>query len=175
MNEKQKFSTLRFTGRFPPAGFTVSRHPGFGLPGKAGGRARRSPPGTGCADCTRLVAGPAERLDAGRLERASVPLQHLYNGALIANPHPQDREVTEQWAGHDLQLTITASVDSLIPEPSGREPCGLSDTPDMGPEPSGLGKRAAPVLWTEWRLREGLVLRQEVFAHVPGGKRSSRY
>jgi hypothetical protein len=29
---------------------------------------------------------------------------------------------------------------------------------------------ATPLLWTEWRLQEGLVIRQEVFSHVAGGR-----
>ncbi|HLA40075.1 MAG TPA: hypothetical protein VJ417_08765 [Candidatus Glassbacteria bacterium] len=93
----------------------------------------------------------------------------LYNGTLLANPDPQRREVTSAWAGLDLQLTVTPSVDNKIPEAAAGEPFQLSDTPDQGLGIQGWQDSVTPVLWTEWRLVQGLVLRQEVFAHLRGG------
>jgi len=171
MNEKRKFSTLRFTGRLSIR--LVLLCLGLLVP------ACREKPAAGPADSTPEPDVLTARSWWPAQQNVWTPVgwkDHLfrfnvlYNGALIAHPHPQGREVTEQWAGLDLQLTITPSVDSLIPEPSGREPYQMNDTPDMGLGLQGWENSAAPVLWTEWRLREGLVLRQEVFAHVPGGK-----
>ena len=41
--------------------------------------------------------------------------------------------------------------------------------PDRGVGCQGWNECTAPVLWTEWPLESGVVLRQEVFARLPGG------
>ncbi|MEA2064352.1 MAG: hypothetical protein U9P14_11680, partial [Gemmatimonadota bacterium] len=90
----------------------------------------------------------------------------LYNGTVIAQPHT--RKSTEKWAGQDIQLTVTPSAKGEIPESSRREPYQLSSTPDGGVGNQGWTENPTPVLWTEWPLRDGLVLRKEIFAHIPG-------
>ncbi len=92
----------------------------------------------------------------------------LYNGTVIAQPHPAGREITANWAGQGVQLTISPSEDGKIPERQGRQPYQLSSTPDRGLGNQGWTANPTPVLWTEWNLNAGLVLRKEIFAHIPG-------
>ena len=92
----------------------------------------------------------------------------LYNGTVIAQPHPAGRETTANWADQGVQLTVFPSEDDKIPEPPGREPYQLSSAPDRGLGNQGWTGNPSPVLWTEWNLNAGLVLRKEIFAHIPG-------
>ncbi|MFC1537540.1 hypothetical protein ACFL4P_01800 [Gemmatimonadota bacterium] len=95
----------------------------------------------------------------------------LYNGTIVAQPHPQGREATAPWAGQDLQVTFYPSVDGEIPVPSNNTlPYQLSATPDRGYGLQGWQDQTAPVLWTEWRLEEGLILQKEIFSHLLGTK-----
>jgi hypothetical protein len=86
----------------------------------------------------------------------------LYNGILVAEPF---RKPT---LGQGVQLTFIPSVEGKQPKsrPSTR-PYSLA-TEDGGVGEQGWNDGAAPVLRTEWR-RDGLVLREEVFAHLLGG------
>jgi len=92
----------------------------------------------------------------------------LYNGTVIAQPHPAGREITAKWAGQGVQLTIFPSPDGEIPQQQRLEPYQLSSKPDRGVGHQGWTANPTPVLWTDWKLNEGLVLRKEIFAHVPG-------
>ena len=82
----------------------------------------------------------------------------LFNGALVADPHVNRR--TKAWASAGLLLW-----------PSWADPV------DDGTVRQGWsGEHETPLLWTEWggsplaaAQAPGVVLRQEVFAHVPGG------
>jgi len=103
----------------------------------------------------------------------------VYDGAIIAHPvvSPvgQLKPHVEPYAGQGVQLTF-------IPSPSpylglgaiNLSTHGYAETtfPYAGRAPrvgnQGWNETPAPLLWSEWR-REGLVLRQEIFAHVSGG------
>lgn len=82
----------------------------------------------------------------------------LFNGALVADPYLNRR--TKAWASAGLLLW-----------PSWADPA------DDGTIRQGWSsEHDAPLLWTEWggsplaaARAPGVVLRQEVFAHVPGG------
>lgn len=104
----------------------------------------------------------------------------LYNGTIVANPHPL-REIS----GHPIktylapyrelgvQLTFIPSMDGACPlRPD--HPYQLSSTMDGGVGLQGWEDHPAPVLWTRWPLTYrygniGVVLRESVFAHTPGG------
>ena len=92
----------------------------------------------------------------------------LYNGTVIAQPHPTGREITSKWAGQGVQLTISPSADGEIPQQKRLEQYQLSSNPDRGQGHQGWTENPTPVLRTDWKLNEGLVLRKEIFAHVPG-------
>ncbi|HUU29887.1 MAG TPA: hypothetical protein VM123_18950 [archaeon] len=94
----------------------------------------------------------------------------LYNGTVVANPHfwHRDKALEEKWSGQSVQLTVTPSADGKIPEMRARVPYQLASGPDCGVGNQGWTANPTPVLWTEWPRREGLVLREEIFAHLPG-------
>ena len=92
----------------------------------------------------------------------------LYNGTVIAQPHPTGRETTAEWAGQGVQLTVYPSSDGKIPERQRLEPYQLSSNLDRGVGDQGWRANPAPVLRTDWKLNEGIVLRKEIFAHIPG-------
>ncbi len=102
----------------------------------------------------------------------------LYNGTVIAQPHPRtlkrfttERRLTAKWEGMDVRLTFTPSYDGEIPAWQIREPYQLISTADRGIGNQGWTDNPTPLLWTEWPLsEEGLVLRKEVFAHIPGAR-----
>ena len=103
----------------------------------------------------------------------------VYDGAVIAypavSPVGQLKPHVKPYAGQGVQLTF-------IPSPSpylglgaiNLSTHGYAETtfPYAGRAPrvgnQGWNETPAPLLWSEWR-REGLLLRQEVFAHVSGG------
>ena len=88
----------------------------------------------------------------------------LYNGTVIAQPHPAGREITAKGAGQGVQLTVSPSADGEIPKQQRLEPYQLSSNPDRGLGHQGWSENSTPVLWTDWKLNEGLVLRKEIFA-----------
>ena len=93
----------------------------------------------------------------------------VYNGTVVAQPHVRkSKRHTAVYAGQGVQLTITPSADGKLPEKPRREPYQLSSTPDGGVGRQGWADHATPVLWTEWLLPQGVVLGEEVFAHLPG-------
>ncbi len=85
----------------------------------------------------------------------------LDNGTLIAQP------VRYPSRGQGLQLTFLASRDGEPPASTATQPYPLH-TRDGEVGEQGWTDNAAPVLWTR-RRHDGMVLRQEVFAHLPGG------
>ncbi|MGI8963308.1 MAG: hypothetical protein ACR2GI_02255 [Thermomicrobiales bacterium] len=96
----------------------------------------------------------------------------VYDGTIIAEPCPHwttPRPNARRWLGQSCQLNFTPSPDDE-PPPLPGEPVRRWRID------GGLGNQGwrddhpTPVLWTEWRLQEGLVIRQEVFAHVRGGQ-----
>lgn len=84
----------------------------------------------------------------------------LYNGMISALPDLNRR--TEEWEGQGLQLGIWPSDRAEFPG-------HVSDPQDNGTVLQGWNDCSAPVLWSEW-AREGLLLREEVFGHIPGGR-----
>lgn len=105
----------------------------------------------------------------------------LYNGTIIADPHPlrdingtRIKTYLDPYEGRGVQLTITASPDGALPPRAGH-PYQLSSRPDGG---VGLqawdDARSAPVLQTRWPMttsngNTGVVVRQDVFTHASGG------
>ena len=106
----------------------------------------------------------------------------LYNGTIIAETHPLRampagpiKEYLNPYIGQGVQLTLTPSFDGSIPQRSDHS-YQLSSRPDGGVGMQGWDdEHATPVLWTRWPMNHlsgstGVVVRQEVFAHTPGGK-----
>ncbi|WP_165219650.1 hypothetical protein [Aquisphaera insulae] len=105
----------------------------------------------------------------------------IYNGTIVADPHPL-REINgrriktylDPFTGKGVQLTITAAPDGNLP-PRVDHPYQLSSRPDGGVGMQAWDdSHAAPVLQTRWPMmfftgNSGVVVRQDVFAHVPGG------
>lgn len=87
-------------------------------------------------------------------------------GAVLSGPKPNVR----QYQGKNFQLTVN------MPSRSGSYAPFPTQEHDMWSDDLGLRKQGwvadheTPVLWTEFRRQEGLVLRESVFAHVKGGK-----
>lgn len=86
----------------------------------------------------------------------------LWNGTICAEPCLNRR--TEAWKGQGIQLAFVPSIGEGYP---GRWP--VCHTRDDGMVMQGWNDGAAPVLWSEWS-NAGLLLRQDVFAHIPGGR-----
>jgi len=85
----------------------------------------------------------------------------LYNGILVAEPFRKPA------LGQGVQLTFIPSAAGEQPRSRPTRPYTLAKQ-DGGVGDQGWNEGATPVLWTQWR-RDGLVLREEVFAHLPGG------
>jgi len=84
----------------------------------------------------------------------------LFNGMITAQPDRNSR--TTAWQKQGIQLGV---YPSGVPS----SPYFISEPRDNGSVLQGWSDCAAPVLWSEW-VRHGLVLREEIFAHIPGGK-----
>lgn len=85
----------------------------------------------------------------------------LWNGTLIASPDRNRR--TTQYKDQGVQLTPILGLGpggSYLPTYVRR---------DNNMVKQGWRHRPAPVLWTQWSER-GLLIEQEVFAHIPGGR-----
>jgi hypothetical protein len=106
----------------------------------------------------------------------------LYNGTIVAEPHALRgsqhgaiKEYLNPFVGQGVQLSLSTSLDGAIP-PKIDHSYQLSSNPDGGVGMQGWDDRhAAPVLWTRWPFmhhtgNSGYVVRQEVFAHTPGGQ-----
>ena len=86
----------------------------------------------------------------------------VYDGTLMAAP------VRWPARGQGVQLTFLPSRDGAVPQPTTTQPYQLRGR-DGGVGDQGWNDGPAPVLWTRWR-QETITLRQEIFAHVPGGE-----
>lgn len=84
----------------------------------------------------------------------------LYNGMLLAIPDLNAR--TERWKGQGL-------VVGFFPSEKAEFPGWVSQPQDNNSVVQGWMPCDAPVLYSEW-ARDALVLRQEVFAHIPSGQ-----
>ncbi len=95
----------------------------------------------------------------------------LYNGTIICEPCPHfapPRPHALRWQGQSFQLNFT---------PLASEPPRLpAEVAQLWRTDGGVGiqgwnnDHSTPVLWTEWRLQDGLVIRQEIFSHIAGAK-----
>jgi hypothetical protein len=83
----------------------------------------------------------------------------LFNGTILADPDPWGR--LPMFKGLGVQLTV-------VPSPDGSYRQAPFLTRDTGGVRQGWLESDVPVLWSEWS-QDGLVLREEVFAHLPGG------
>src|SRR5688500_13235283 len=100
--------------------------------------------------------------------------QVVYNGHLLVTPAGKLlKPHTTQYADRQFQVNAYPSPDGTLPPmPTQDQKLKLID--------GGLGlqgwreDRVAPVLWTDFPRHEGVVLRQEVFGHVKGGKAVER-
>lgn len=97
----------------------------------------------------------------------------LYDGTLITafpfdkgpqNPVPIRPPIPEPWAQFAF---VPAASPEAVPA------FGSAIHEDYGDVIQGWEDRNAPVLWSEWQYG-GYLLRQSVFAHVPGGKELQR-
>ena len=86
----------------------------------------------------------------------------FWSGMIMAQPDRNRR--TERYAGEGAQITFLPSIRGAV---SARE--AAFAVHDDGMVNQGWLDTAAPVLWSEWS-NEGVLLRQYVFAHVPGGR-----
>ena len=91
----------------------------------------------------------------------------LFNGTIVASP--VQNGLTQQYAGEGVQLAFLPShsgewIDPASPQYPER---------DDGSVLQGWNPGEAPVLWSEW-ARDGLLLRQETFCHIPGGAAVAR-
>ncbi len=94
----------------------------------------------------------------------------LYNGTIICEPCPHfapPRPHALRWKGQSFQLNFSPLAD---------EPPALPQhVTQLWRTDGGVGIQGwvpdhpTPVLWTEWRLQNGLVVRQEIFSHIAGG------
>jgi len=96
----------------------------------------------------------------------------VYNGAIICEPCPHFAPVRPnalRWKGQSFQLTFMPTADGMpLPLPAQQTQLWRVDG---GQGIQGWDStHATPLLWTEWRLQEGLVIRQEIFSHVAGGQ-----
>ena len=93
----------------------------------------------------------------------------LYNGSVIISPgQPASRKPhAKQWLGEDFQLTFNSSENGK----TWPMPAGMALLRDWD---GGLGiqkwdpEHATPVLTTEFRNKDGVVLETKMFAHING-------
>ena len=91
----------------------------------------------------------------------------FYNGMLVCEPAPgfSPRLNSRPWIGKSFMLTFRASADGL-PKPLPDKNLSTWKI-DGGHGVQGWVKEhETPVLWTEYRSQEGIVLKSEVFAHI---------
>jgi len=96
----------------------------------------------------------------------------LYNGTVIVEPAPNwapMRKHSKEYMGQDFML-------SFFPSPSGTPPPLPPEVTSQWRIDGGRGiqgwrtDRETPVLYTDFPLQEGIVVRKEIFANVSGSK-----
>ena len=96
----------------------------------------------------------------------------LYNGDIITDPNGSwlsPRQQAIPFVGKDFLLSIRPTKDGL-PPPLPKERISVSKI-DGGVGIQGWNEQhETPVLYTDYPLQEGLVIRKEMFAHVEGGR-----
>ncbi len=98
-----------------------------------------------------------------------------YNGMIMANPAPEpDVIALAPWQGLGAQLSIMPSEKGEDPDRWRGGTYQMSADNGRRWTYHGLLDRPTPVIWTEWRQSfrsaVGFILRQDVFAHVSGGR-----
>lgn len=91
----------------------------------------------------------------------------LWNGSVVAKPRTTGSARAVRWKNEPpFHLSVVPSRQAQMP----REWTAnvSSRHADDGMVRQGWSKGDAPVLWSEW-VADGLALRGEIFAHVPGG------
>ncbi len=83
----------------------------------------------------------------------------LFNGTIVADTNPWGR--LPMFKGLGVQLTV-------VPSPNGGYRSAPFVTRDTGGVRQGWMETDVPILWSEWSY-DGIQLREEVFAHLPGG------
>ncbi|MBN1418030.1 MAG: hypothetical protein JXP34_04600 [Planctomycetes bacterium] len=99
----------------------------------------------------------------------------FYNGMIMADPCPEHASpALARWRGLGAQVGILPSEGGLDPDRWRAGTYQMTGEAGRRWGHQGLLDRPAPVIWTEWRQAfracVGYVVRQEVFAHVPGGQ-----
>ncbi len=91
----------------------------------------------------------------------------LWNGSVMVNPWPTGKPRAEALKDEPaLHISILPSRDGVMPGQWALS--ATSRRVDDNMVRQGWLDCDAPVLWSEWVL-EGLALRSEMFAHIPGG------
>lgn len=94
----------------------------------------------------------------------------VYNGALICDPSwvMAAKPNTQPWHGKNFQTTVVMPMRGGGFRPFPTFQYEVWDD-DLGQGKQGWEEDSdTPVLWTEHRRQEGLVIKQSIFAHVPG-------
>jgi hypothetical protein len=96
--------------------------------------------------------------------------QMTYNGHLLCTPAGiLEKPHILKYRGQDFQLNFYPSAEGSLP-PMPREETKLKSL-DGGVGMQGWREdHVAPVLWTDYPQQAGIVMRQETFGHVKGGK-----
>jgi len=94
----------------------------------------------------------------------------FYNGIIACEPGAiiAGKPNTDPYTGLGTQLDFLPPNDFGVVIPPETHPYLLREK-DLGLGEQGWHDSPTPLLWTNWRLKQGLVVRQTVFAHVPGG------
>ncbi|WP_154674194.1 hypothetical protein [Nakamurella lactea] len=96
----------------------------------------------------------------------------FYNGTMVCEPSTvmAAKPNVQPYAGKNFQLTVTMPRRDGSWNPFPTHDQAMWDE-DLGYRKQGWATdQQTPVLWTEYRRQEGVVLRQSVFAHLPGGQ-----
>jgi hypothetical protein len=94
----------------------------------------------------------------------------VYNGTVIVAPQGgYQRDYRNPYSTHTLQLNFTPGMEA------GSPPLPAVTTKvyhlDGGIGQQGWDEaRNTPVLWTEWPRQDGVIIKQEIFSHIKGGK-----
>lgn len=93
----------------------------------------------------------------------------VHNGAIITMAGWMDR-MRKPWPDSNCVFCFRPAVKL---EDATAQPDGANPYTDDGAVVQGWNPSQTPVLWSEWQYF-GELLRQEVFAHIPGGKEVKR-
>lgn len=94
----------------------------------------------------------------------------FYNGLIACEPGAvvAGKDNVRPYTGLGTQLEFMPPNDFGVVIPPETQPYLLRQK-DLGLGEQGWHDSPTPLLWTNWRLKQGLVVRQTVFAHVAGG------